>query len=151
MVNMKISNKKKMRNALFAVGGIFIILIIRIWYIQFIQGGFLIEKVTDQQSLSRSITAKRGTIYDNSKKYILAMSANVESVTVNPTQILKQDKEKVAQALSNIFELDYEKVLKKVKKNSSIETIIKKVEKEKADELRLWMKENNIQTGINID
>ena len=151
MINMKISNKKKMRNALYVAIGIFFLLIVRIWYIQFVQGAFLIEMVTEQQSLSRSITAKRGTIYDSSQKYILAVSANVESVTVNPTQISKQDKEKVAQALSNIFELDYEKVLKKVKKNSSIETIIKKVEKEKADELRVWMKENNIETGINID
>ena len=151
MISMKISNKKKMKNALFVVGIIFILLIIRIWYIQFIQGEFLIEKVTNQQSLSRSITAKRGTIYDNSKKYILAVSANVESVTVNPTQIEKQEKEKVAQALSSIFELDYENTLKKVNKNSSIETIVRKVEKEKTDRLRVWMQENNIQKGINID
>ncbi len=151
MINMKISNKRKMRNALFVVLIIFVLLIVRIWYIQFVQGAFLQEKAADQQSLSRSISAKRGTIYDSSQKYILAVSASVESITVNPTQISKQDKEKVATALSNIFELDYEKTLKKVKKNSSIETIIKKVEKEKTDELRIWMKENNIQTGINID
>ena len=151
MINMKISNKKKMRNALFIVGILFILLIIRIWYIQFVQGDFLIRKVSEQQSLSRSISAKRGTIYDSTQKYILAVSANVETVTINPTQISKQDKEKVAQALSDIFELDYEKVLKKVKKRSSIETIIKKVEKEKTDNLRLWMEANNIQKGINID
>ena len=151
MINMKISNKKKMRNALFVVGIIFILLIIRIWYIQFVQGEFLREKAADQQSLSRSITAKRGTIYDSSHKYILGVSASVESVTVNPTQISKQDKEKVAQGLSNIFELDYEKVLKKVNKNSSIETIAKKVEKDKTDELRIWMQQNNIEKGINID
>lgn len=151
MITMKISNKKKMKNALFVVGIVFIFLIVRIWYIQFIQGNFLMGKAAEQQSLSRSITAKRGTIYDSSQKYILAVSASAESVTVNPTQISKQDKEKVAQALSNIFELDYEKVLKKVKKNSSIETIIKKVEKEKADELRVWMEQNNIERGINID
>lgn len=151
MINMKISNKKKMRNALFVVLIILILLIGRIGYIQFIQGEVLRKMATEQQSLSRSISAKRGTIYDSSKKYILAMSASVESVTVNPTQISKQDKEMVAQALSEIFELNYEKILKKVKKNSSIETIIKKVEKEKTDKLREWMKENNMQKGINID
>ena len=151
MVNMRISNKKKMRNALFAVGIVLIFLIIRIWYIQFVKGDFLREKVAAQQSLSRSITAKRGTIYDSSRKYILAVSASVESVTINPTQISKDNKEQVTQALSDIFELDYEKILKKVKKNSSIETIIKKVDKEKTDKLRVWMQENNIQTGINID
>ena len=110
MINMKISNKKKMRNSLFVVGIILILLMVRIWYIQFVQGAFLVEKATAQQSLGRSITAKRGTIYDSSKKYILAMSASVESVTVNPTQISKQDKEMVAQALSEIFELNYEKI-----------------------------------------
>lgn len=151
MINMKISNKKKMRNALFVVLIILIVLIGRIGYIQFIQGTVLRKMAAEQQSLSRSISAKRGTIYDSSKKYILAMSASVESVTVNPTQISKQDKEKVAQVLSEIFELDYEKTLKKIKKNSSIETIIKKVEKEKTDQLRTWMKEHNLEKGINID
>ena len=36
-------------------------------------------------------------------------------------------------------------------RRSSIETIVKKVEKEKTDELRIWMQENNIITGINMD
>ncbi len=151
MITMKISNKKKMRNALFVVGIIFVLLMVRIGYIQFIQGSFLIEQATQQQSLSRNISAKRGTIYDSSQKYILAVSANVESVTVNPTQIKKQDKQKVSKALSDIFELEYEKVLKKVNKNSSIETIIKKVDKEKTDKLRVWMEQSNLKKGINID
>ena len=33
----------------------------------------------------------------------------------------------------------------------SKKAIIKKVEKEKADELRIWMNQNNISSGINID
>ena len=53
--------------------------------------------------------------------------------------------------MSEIFDLDYDTVLKKVSKRSSIETIVKKVDKEKTDELRVWMKENNITQGINID
>ena len=109
------------------------------------------EKAGTQQSQSRTITAKRGTIYDSTGKYILAESSSVESVSINPTNIADENKEKVAKALSDIFELDYEKVLKKVTKRSSIETIIKKVDKEKADELRNWMEENGITTGINID
>lgn len=151
MITMKISGKKKMRNSLFVVAIILILLIVRIGYIQFVQGTFLREEVAEQQSLSRSISAKRGTIYDSSEKYILAVSANVETITVNPTQISSENKEKVAEALSEIFELDYETVLKKVKRKSSIETIARKVEKEKTDELRIWMEENQIETGINID
>ncbi len=84
-------------------------------------------------------------------KNVLAVSATVETVTVNPVNIAKEDKEKVARVFSDIFGLDYEKVLKKVSKRSSIETIVKKVDKEQTDKLRTWMKENNITTGINID
>ena len=148
---ISLSNKKKMRNALFVVLIIIALLTVRIGYIQFVWGAELSGKATSQQSQSRSITAKRGTIYDATGKYILAVSSSVEAVTVNPTNIAKEDKEKVAKALSEIFELDYEKVLKKVSKRSSIETIIKKVDKEKTDELRIWMEETGITAGINID
>ena len=81
----------------------------------------------------------------------MAISSTVETVTVNPGNITKENKEKVAKKLSELFELDYETVLKKVTKRSSIETIVKQVEKEKTDELRKWMEENEILTGINID
>ena len=47
--------------------------------------------------------------------------------------------------------MDYDTVLKRVKRNSSIETIARKVDKEKADELRVWMSDNGISKGINID
>lgn len=53
-------------------------------------------------------------------------------------------KEKVAKALSEIFELDYETVLSQVKSDNSVETIIKKVEKEPVDKLKAWMKDNEI-------
>ena len=104
-----------------------------------------------QQTLNRKINPKRGTIYDATGKNILAVSASCETVSINPTNISKGDKEKVAHALSSIFELDYDIVLKKVKKHSSIETIIKKVDKGTTDKLRVWMNENNITSGINID
>ena len=62
-----------------------------------------------------------------------------------------ENKEKVANALSSILELDYEKVYKSVNKKTSVENITKKIEKEKADELRIWMQDNDILQGINID
>ena len=104
-----------------------------------------------QQTMDRAINPKRGTIYDSTGKIVLAMSASVETVSINPTNISKENKEKVAKALSDIFELDYDSVIKKVEKRSSIETIIKKVDKGKTDILRKWLEENNITNGVNID
>ena len=151
MNEIKLTSKKKMRNVLFISFLIIICLIVRIGYIQLVQGKELSQLAYQQQTLDRKINPKRGTIYDATGKNILAISSTVETVTVNPGNISAENKEKVARALSDIFELDYETVLKKVKKRSSIETIVKKVDKEKTDELRKWMEESNITSGINID
>ena len=151
MTNIKLSSKKKMRNTLFITFLIIICLICRIGYIQLIQGDELESLAYQQQTLDRTVNPKRGTIFDSTGKNILAVSSTVETITVNPGNISKENKEKVAKALSDIFELDYEKVLKKVSKRSSIETIIKKVDKEKSDKLRKWLEENKIETGVNID
>lgn len=140
-----------MRNMLLIIIIIFLLLIIRIAYLQLIEGSKLKEMANEQQSIDRNINPKRGTIYDATGKNVLAISSTVESVTVNPVNIKKENKEKVARKLSELFDLSYEKVLKKVNKRSSIETIVKKVEKDKTDELRKWMQENSIISGINID
>ncbi len=151
MILTKLSSKRKMRNTLFVCFLILLCLIGRIGFIQFVQGSELSTLAYEQQTLDRKINPKRGTIYDASRKEILAVSSTVETVTVNPGSIAKEDKEKVAKKLSELFELDYETTLKKVSKRSSIETIVKKVDKEKTDQLRIWMEENNIISGINID
>ena len=150
MVQTSLTNKKKMRNMLFIVFLIIVILIGRLGYIQLIQGKELSELAYEQQTLDRAINPKRGTIYDATGT-VLAQSSTVETVTVNPGNISAENKEKVAKKLAEIFELDYEKVLKKVSKRSSIETIAKRVNKEKTDQLREWMEENKITVGINID
>lgn len=151
MQNSNLGLKKRIIIILMIVSVIWVILFIRVGIIQFVEGEDWKRKSENQQYVSRSITAGRGTIYDASGEHILAKSSSVETVTVNPVNISKENEEKIAKTLSEIFELDYEKVYKKVTKNSSIETIVKRVEKEKTDKLRIWMQENNIYSGINID
>lgn len=146
-----ITRKKRMRNMIFVVLIIMLGLAFRIGWIQFKMGNKLQHMAHLQQTLEREFNPKRGTIYDATGEKILAVSASVESITVNPVNISSENKERVARKLSELFELDYEKVLKKVSKRSSIETIAKKVDKSKTDELRIWLDENNITTGVNID
>ena len=147
----EITRKKRMRAMIFIVLLFMIGLGFRIGWIQFKMGGKLQDMAYMQQTLERAFNPKRGTIYDATGEKILAVSGSVESVTVNPVNIKKEDKEKVAKKLSELFDLDYEKVLKRVSKRSSIETIVKKIDKEKSNELRIWLDENNIKTGVNID
>ena len=150
-MEVTLSNKKKMLRTMFCSFFVMAFLGLRIGFLQFHDGEKLQILAYEQQVQQRAVSAKRGTIYDSTRKYILAVSSTAYQITINPTNIPKENKEKVARVLSDLFELDYEKVLKKVSKKSSIETITKKVEEEKADELRKWMLENNIKTGINID
>lgn len=129
---------------------LFILLILRIGYYQFIKGFWLKEMASRQHTTSQIISPNRGTIYDSNGK-ILAQSASVDTVTINPSKISEKNKEKVAKAFSDIFELDYNLVLEQVNSKSSVETIIKKVEQDKIDELKAWMEYNDIKVGINID
>lgn len=150
---------KKIKTIFIVVIIIFILLIGRIGFLQFVQGSYLKELAYQQQAINQIISPKRGSIYDSTGK-ILATSASVDTITINPNKIkdsnddaekTKELKEKVAKAFSDIFELDYKTTLEKVNSTSQVETIIKKVEQDKVDSLKAWMKENDISIGINID
>ena len=147
----EVSRKRRMRFALICSTIIFLGLATRVGYIQFFEGEKLQQMAYLQQTLNRNINPKRGTIYDSSGKVALATSSSVETITVNPVNILSSEKEKVATELTQLFNLKYEDVLKKVSKKTAIETIAKKVDKNQSKELRLWMEANNITSGINID
>ena len=151
MESVNIKQRRRLRRMLLIVLIFFIFFVIRVGFIQFVQGEKLQQGAYDQQTLDRAINAKRGTIYDATGKSILAISASVETVTVNPTNIPKDKKEPLAKFLSETYDLDYESTLKKINKKSSIETIVRKIEKEEADKLRVWLEDNNITTGVNID
>ena len=117
---------------------------------QFVQGAELKELASRQQTINEVISPKRGSIYDANGK-ALAISASVDTISINPAKIKDEHKEKVASALSNIFGLDYEDTISKVNSSSSVVTIAKKVEQDKVSELKDWMTKNKISSGINID
>ena len=148
---------KKLRLILLVTIIIFVLLICRIGFLQFVQGSFLKEQAYKQQAINQIISPKRGNIYDSTGK-ALAISAQVDTITINPSKFEKDDedetakyRETVAKGLSEIFELDYNETLEKVSSDSQVETIAKKVEQDKVDELTTWMEENDISVGINID
>lgn len=136
---------------------VFILLLIKISVIQFVEGNTYKEAATKQQTTSRIISAKRGTIYDSTGT-ALAISADVDTITINPAKFKKdkpedtqKNQEKIAKGLSELFELNYDDVYAKVTSTSSVETIIQKVQKDKITKLKEWMSENNVSAGINID
>lgn len=148
---------KKLRVTLIVVILILLLLIVRIGFLQFVQGNYLKELAYNQQTINQIISPKRGNIYDSTGK-ALAISAQVDTITINPNKLVKNSndetkefKEKIAKGLSEIFELNYDEVFEKVNSSSQVETIAKKVEQEKVDTLKKWMEDNKISVGINID
>ena len=153
-INKKTGELTRKKRLYFMIIAIFLVmcgLSIRIFWIQFIKGDWLKKMADEQHSMERAFNPCRGTIYDATGRRILAISSSVESITVNPVNIKVEDREKLANKIAEMFDLDYEKILKKISKRSSIETIITKIDKEQSNEFRNWLYENNITTGVNID
>lgn len=139
-----------------------LLLVIRLAYLQFIKGSDLKEQMYNQLITSRTISPKRGTIYDSTGK-ALAISADVDTISIVPTSIVILDeenkidetktntlKENFSKAVSEIFELDYNETLEKVSSDSTYVTLVRKVEKDKVDKLKKWMEENEFYSGITI-
>lgn len=153
---------KRLKGFLVFIFIVFIALVARIGAIQFIDGTWLKERAYSQSTSSTVVSAKRGTIYDSNGK-ALAISAEVDTVSVNPEYLVVKEKgevnqektqelrEKMAQKFAEIFSLEYDDVLKKLNSSRSVETIASKVETDKVTNLKAWLKENKISSGVNID
>ena len=123
---LKLSSRKRIIFILCCFSIASIILFFRLLYLQLIKGNYLHTAAESQQSTSRIVGNKRGNLYDCSGENILAISSTVYTITVNPIKINSSIKPELAKTLSQIFELDYEKTLKKLNKTTGTETIVKR-------------------------
>lgn len=152
-INFK--NKRVLTIFLIVLAIVFVLLIIRIGVLQFIQGSDLKAKASLQQTTTRTLYANRGTIYDCKGK-VLASSANVDTISVNPKNIYYNDKTEVpkeilASKFSELLSLDYTETLEKLNSDTTYVVIADKVGSSTVDSLKAWLKECKITSGINID
>ncbi len=121
----------------------------RTGWIQFIDGPELQAKAIEQQTSDKVVNPKRGTIYDRNLK-ALAVSASVETVIANPTEIKNAGMENiVAVYLSRILDMDYDKVYKILTKKSSYEYVKRKVELEQSQKIKELIADGKI-SGITL-
>lgn len=123
----------------------------RVAWIQIVNGQEYQDFAYQQQTTNRTISPKRGTIYDRNMEP-LAQSGSVETITASPQVLgkLKLDIDKISGELAQILGMDKETVKKKLSKNSQYEIIKQKVDKEIGSKVRQWKKDNDIG-GIYID
>ncbi|MCX7921312.1 MAG: penicillin-binding transpeptidase domain-containing protein [Clostridia bacterium] len=151
MAGPSIQTKKRLLFLLFFFTALIAALLVRVAWIQVVQGDKYQKLAFEQQTQDRIISPRRGTIYDRNGKE-LAISASVETISANP-QVIKKTKQNIdgmAEKLSEILEMDKETVLKKLKKSSRYEWIKRKIDKDVGDKVRKWVQDEKIQ-GIYID
>ncbi len=149
-VSNKIS-KKRIASILIIIVIFMLALLARVGYLQFVDGNRLQTLATSQQTLTETISAKRGTIYD-SKGNALAISYDTDKVYVTPS-LIKEDSNKsiVAQSLASILELDYNELLTKIQSTPDKFLVASDVEQSKVDQINNWKKELKFTTGISFE
>ena len=149
-VSNKIS-KKRIASILIIIVIFMLALLARVGYLQFVDGNRLQTLATSQQTLTETISAKRGAIYD-SKGNALAISYDTDKVYVTPS-LIKEDSNKsiVAQSLASILELDYNELFTKIQNTSDKFLVASDVEQSKVDQINNWKKELKFTTGISFE
>lgn len=156
-VRIKKDKYRPVRTGWLLIGFVFLFIVILLSFAntQILNAGKLKEIAVNQQLTKKSILAKRGNILDRNGE-VLAQSIEVDTVTANP-KLLKNkkgegiNKEDLAETASKIFDVNKQELLNDLNSEKSVITIAKKQEKEKIEQLKKYLDDNNIVQGINID
>ncbi len=118
--------------------------------LQLVDGEELKKAAIDQSLQPTTLSAQRGTIYDSSGVKILAKSASVWTVALEPAYIEDEDKKVLAQGLAKILDMDEDKVLELASQDSYFTYVKRKVETEQKDEILKFLDDNNINRGVQL-
>ena len=92
--------------------------------------------IEDQQNRKIAVTPPRGTIYDRNGK-ALAESASVSTLICNPQDVARDGKaEVIAEELSVILDMDYEKIYNLLKKTNRYQVIKKRLTLEETEQIQ---------------
>ena len=158
-------SKFKVKSVLVITLLIIIALICRLAFLQFVDSSHLQALATSQQTLTETISAKRGNIYEATGEE-LAISYHTDKIYLNPSSIkhdneetLAMYKKMIAQGLSDILELNYDEILNKINTSKNRFLVASDVVQEKVDELTSWkdnlesqkFENKSISTGISFE
>lgn len=148
--------RQMLRRTLFmmAVCGIavFLLLLARLYKLQIIDHEYYEQLAIAQQLRQAPTSTARGTIYDRNMNP-LAVSASVDNVYLSPAEIAQygEDKELIADELSKILGLDRSDILNKASQTGSwYVTVARKVEKDVADQVRLFKSQYGLR-GVRLE
>ncbi len=149
-------SRQMLRRTLFLMAvcgiGAFVVLLGRLYQLQIIDHEKYESMAIEQQLRSVPSSAMRGVIYDTNMN-TLAVSASVDNVYLSPAEIemYGEDRELIARGLSEILDISYDEIYEKTgQKGSWYVTVARKLEQDKADEVRAFKTENNLR-GVRLE
>lgn len=124
----------------------------RLVNIMIVNGEKYRSEASEQQLYDSLVTAPRGDIYDRNMQ-VLAKSTTAWTVYITPNGIHKLDdkieqetvRKTIAENLSEILELSYDKVYEQTKKNSYYVIVKKKIDKSVADKVRTFLSDEKYE------
>ena len=129
-----VSNKKRLKIALWFMMVLLLLLIARLVKVMVIDSEELENRAASQQTRNTTLSATRGKILD-STGVVLARNATAYKVVIWPSSIKDDEKERVAKELSSLLDMDYAKVLEKVNANEQEIVLARQVERETVDKI----------------
>lgn len=128
-----ITVKKRLIIALAVIAFFFVVMLGFLFFRQIIQGKWLQEKANSQWTSELPIAAKRGKILDRNGE-VLSQSAGAKTIILRPNAI--KEKDKVADELSRILEMDRATVYEKATDTTKSEVWLKRqVEQDAVNEI----------------
>ncbi len=137
--------------AVFGVGAL-ALLLARLYHIQITDHAFYEELAISQQLRQAPGAVRRGVIYDCNGN-ILAASASVDNVYLSPAEIDAngENRELIARELARILDLEPNEILEKSNRRGSwYVTVARKIEADKAAEIRAFKTEKHI-SGVRLE
>ena len=149
-------SRQMLRRSLFLMAvcgiGAFALLLGRLYQLQIIDHEKYESMAIEQQLRSVPSSAMRGVIYDTNMN-TLAVSASVDNVYLSPAEIemYGEDRELIARGLSEMLDISYDEIYEKSgQKGSWYVTVARKLEQDKADEVRAFKTENDLR-GVRLE
>ena len=127
----------------------FAVVVASLFRLQLVNGEEMQTRAVDQYLKDTSISAQRGTIYDCNMK-ILAESADVWMVVLEPAYIDDDNREAICSGLSQILGLDKADLEERSNKKTYYDVVKRKVETEVKDQIVAYKAENEITSGIRL-
>lgn len=127
--------------------------LVSLFHWQIVKGEELSAKAMEQSLRSTSLPAMRGTIYDATGTKVLAQSASVWTVVLEPHYLAGNEelRRTVARGLSEILELDENQLYEQTGDAGSYYTVIKrKVETEVRDRINEFKEKYKVDDGIRL-